>query len=108
MKKLLKNLNKKFKYFLFLFFLNPLNIFAFGGGDLAGEIADKANEQIESVTSSVASVVNTLSFTIGIVWIVIMILTMLFSMERFKEHAKILFGALAVIGIVYGLSKSLM
>jgi hypothetical protein len=83
--------------------------FAAGGGDnIAKKLSDAANTQITEVGKSVASIVNTISITFGGLWIVIMLLIAYFNIEAFKNNAKLLFGALAIIGIVYALSSSMM
>lgn len=97
---------KKFFLLLTLFLTGS---FAAGGGDnIAKKLSDAANTQITEVGKSVASIVNTISITFGGLWIVIMLLIAYFNIEAFKNNAKLLFGALAIIGIVYALSSSMM
>lgn len=94
----------------FLAVFVALQTFLFGKGttNIADKLATDINAEIENVGSSIASVVNTISATLGIIWIVIMLLMAFFAMEQIKQHAKLLVGALIVIGAVYGLSSAMM
>lgn len=78
------------------------------GNNIADKLATSVNEQINDVGTSVASIVNTISIVMGVIWIVIMLLMAFFAMEQIKQNAKLLFGALVIIGAVYGLSSAMM
>ncbi len=94
--------------FLAVFVALQTFLFAKGTTNIADKLATDINAEIENVGSSIASVVNTISATLGIIWIVIMLLMAFFAMEQIKQHAKLLVGALIVIGAVYGLSSAMM
>lgn len=94
--------------FLAVFVALQTFLFAKGNTNIADKLATDINAEIENVGSSIASVVNTISATLGIIWIVIMLLMAFFAMEQIKQHAKLLVGALIVIGAVYGLSSAMM
>lgn len=78
------------------------------GTNILKTITTSANEQITEAGSSVASMINTVSIVFGVLWIIIMLLTAFFNIEAIKNHAKFVFGALVIIGIVYGLSAAAM
>nr|WP_011117592.1 hypothetical protein [Campylobacter jejuni]AAN46944.1 unknown [Campylobacter jejuni subsp. jejuni 81-176] len=44
----------------------------------------------------------------GVIWITVMLLMTFINMEAIKNHAKLLFGAVVIIGIIYGLSSASM
>ncbi|MBZ7963318.1 hypothetical protein H2274_07110 [Campylobacter sp. W0049] len=102
MKKNLKN----FLTLILAVITTPLYLFGADGGNIASKLATSVNQQVTEVGSSVASIVNTISIVMGVIWIVIMLLMAFFNMEGIKNHAKLLFGALVIIGVVYGLSKA--
>ncbi|MBR8466532.1 hypothetical protein KDE13_09315 [Campylobacter sp. faydin G-140] len=93
-------------YFLVCF--SPIYLLGASGGNIASKIADAANTQIEEAGKSVASIVNTISIVFGVLWIVIMLIMAFFAIEQIKQHSKLIFGAIVIIGIVYGLSASMM
>lgn len=95
------------KKILALFFLGSSYIFA-KGNNIASVLADNVNEQISEAGKSIASIINTFSIVMGVLWIVVMLLTAFINIEAIKNHAKLLFGAVVLIGIIYGLSSKFM
>ncbi|ECP9244132.1 hypothetical protein ACMT82_001810 [Campylobacter jejuni] len=95
-----------FQKILTLILISPIFLFGADGGNIASKLANSVNQQVTDVGSSVSSIVNTISIVMGVIWIVIMLLMAFFNMEGIKNHAKLLFGALVIIGVVYGLSAA--
>lgn len=105
MKKILKNL-KRFYWFLTC---SPIFLFGAGGGtNILKTFTTSANEQLTESGSSLASIINTVAIVFGVLWVIIMLLVAFFNIEAIKNHAKLIFGALVIIGIVYGLSAKAM
>lgn len=95
-----------FQKILTLILISPIFLFGADGGNIASKLANSVNQQVTDVGSSLSSIVNTISIVMGVIWIVIMLLMAFFNMEGIKNHAKLLFGALVIIGVVYGLSAA--
>lgn len=95
-----------FQKILTLILVSPMFLFGADGGNIASKLANSVNQQVTDVGSSVSSIVNTIAIVMGVIWIVIMLLMAFFNMEGIKNHAKLLFGALVIIGVVYGLSAA--
>ncbi|EAC1269410.1 hypothetical protein EI236_04645 [Campylobacter coli] len=95
-----------FQKILTLILISPMFLFGADGGNIASKLANSVNQQVTDVGSSLSSIVNTIAIVMGVIWIVIMLLMALFNMEGIKNHAKLLFGALVIIGVVYGLSAA--
>ncbi len=99
------------KYFsknLTLILISPIFLFGADGGNIASKLANSVNQQITEAGSSVASIINTISIVMGVIWITVMLLMTFINMEAIKNHAKLLFGAVVIIGIIYGLSSASM
>ncbi|HEF9796577.1 TPA: hypothetical protein SB194_001727 [Campylobacter coli] len=95
-----------FQKILTLILISPMFLFSADGGNIASKLANSVNRQVTDVGSSLSSIVNTIAIVMGVIWIVIMLLMAFFNMEGIKNHAKLLFGALVIIGVVYGLSAA--
>ncbi|EOU3215403.1 hypothetical protein ACNVHP_001873 [Campylobacter coli] len=95
-----------FQKILTLILISPIFLFGADGGNIASKLANSVNQQVTDVGSSLSSIVNTIAIVMGVIWIVIMLLMAFFNMEGIKNHAKLLFGALVIIGVVYGLSAA--
>ena len=95
-----------FQKVLTLILISPMFLFGADGGNIASKLANSVNQQVTDVGSSLSSIVNTIAIVMGVIWIVIMLLMAFFNMEGIKNHAKLLFGALVIIGVVYGLSAA--
>ncbi|EAH6768945.1 hypothetical protein EI922_08095 [Campylobacter coli] len=95
-----------FQKILTLILVSPMFLFGANGGNIASKLANSVNQQVTDVGSSLSSIVNTIAIVMGVIWIVIMLLMAFFNMEGIKNHAKLLFGALVIIGVVYGLSAA--
>ncbi|EAH6968550.1 hypothetical protein CY789_08555 [Campylobacter coli] len=95
-----------FQKILTLILVSPMFLFGADGGNIASKLANSVNQQVTDVGSSLSSIVNTIAIVMGVIWIVIMLLMAFFNMEGIKNHAKLLFGALVIIGVVYGLSAA--
>lgn len=95
-----------FQKILTLILVSPMFLFGADGGNIASKLANSVNKQVTDVGSSLSSIVNTIAIVMGVIWIVIMLLMAFFNMEGIKNHAKLLFGALVIIGVVYGLSAA--
>ncbi|EAJ5298184.1 hypothetical protein P0B77_001833 [Campylobacter coli] len=95
-----------FQKILTLILISPMFLFGADGGNIASKLANSVNQQVTDVGSSLSSIVNTIAIIMGVIWIVIMLLMAFFNMEGIKNHAKLLFGALVIIGVVYGLSAA--
>ncbi|EAL2430915.1 hypothetical protein AXV84_08445 [Campylobacter coli] len=95
-----------FQKILTLILVSPMFLFGADGGNIASKLANSVNQQVTDVGSSLSSIVNTIAIVMGLIWIVIMLLMAFFNMEGIKNHAKLLFGALVIIGVVYGLSAA--
>lgn len=95
-----------FQKILTLILISPMFLFGADGGNIASKLSNSVNQQITDVGSSVASIVNTISIVMGVIWITIMLLMAFFNMEGIKNHAKLLFGALVIIGVIYGISAA--
>ncbi|EHQ1027471.1 hypothetical protein KQO38_001527 [Campylobacter coli] len=95
-----------FQKILTLILVSPMFLFGADGGNIASKLANSVNQQVTDVGSSLSSIVNTIAIVMGMIWIVIMLLMAFFNMEGIKNHAKLLFGALVIIGVVYGLSAA--
>lgn len=95
-----------FQKILTLILISPMFLFCADGGNIASKLANSVNQQVTDVGSSLSSIVNTIAIVMGVIWIVIMLLMAFFNMEGIKNHAKLLFGALVIIGVVYGLSAA--
>lgn len=102
----MRKIFRKFLTLILAVMTTPFYLFGADGGNIASKLATSVNQQVTEVGSSVASIVNTISIVMGVIWIVIMLLMAFFNMEGIKNHAKLLFGALVIIGVVYGLSKA--
>ncbi|QOQ98591.1 hypothetical protein [Helicobacter winghamensis] len=85
--------------------LSPLYLFA--NKDVWGQLEGHFTTQAEEATSSIASMISTFSATIGIIWIVIMMVIAKFQPERFKDNLKLLIGVTILLGIIYGISTAL-
>ncbi|EOI3079836.1 hypothetical protein ACMHNH_001613 [Campylobacter coli] len=97
-----------FQKILTLILISPIFLFSADGGNIASKLANSVNQQITEAGSSVASIINTISIVMGVIWITVMLLMAFINMEAIKNHAKLLFGAVVIIGIVYGLSSASM
>ncbi|EOI0354405.1 hypothetical protein ACMF3A_001762 [Campylobacter coli] len=95
-----------FQKILTLILVSPMFLFGADGGNIASKLANSVNQQVTDVGSSLSSIVNTIAIVMGVIWIVTMLLMAFFNMEGIKNHAKLLFGALVIIGVVYGLSAA--
>ncbi|MCR2101493.1 hypothetical protein [Campylobacter upsaliensis] len=96
---------KKIKKILSLIFITtPLFLFA-KGGNVLSTLEQDINTQITEAGSSVASIIQTFTMIIGILWLIVMLITAYLNMEMIKNHAKSLFGAGVLIGIIYGLAS---
>ncbi|EHJ7811261.1 hypothetical protein KDL72_001601 [Campylobacter coli] len=95
-----------FQKILTLILISPMFLFGADGGNIASKLANSVNQQVTDVGSSLSSIVNTIAIVMGVIWIVIMLLMALFNIEGIKNHAKLLFGALVIIGVVYGISDA--
>ncbi|EFQ8267027.1 hypothetical protein KJH29_001546 [Campylobacter coli] len=95
-----------FQKILTLILISPMFLFGADGGNIASKLANSVNQQVTDVGSSLSSIVNTIAIVMGVIWIVIMLLMALFNIEGIKNHAKLLFGALVIIGVVYGISSA--
>ncbi|HEF9749666.1 TPA: hypothetical protein SB281_001801 [Campylobacter coli] len=95
-----------FQKILTLILISPMFLLSADGGNIASKLANSVNQQVTDVGSSLSSIVNTIAIVMGVIWIVIMLLMAFFNMEGIKNHAKLLFGALVIIGVVYGLSAA--
>ncbi|EAH6507378.1 hypothetical protein D3T17_06155 [Campylobacter coli] len=95
-----------FQKILTLILISPMFLFGADGGNIASKLANSVNQQVTDVGSSLSGIVNTIAIVMGVIWIVIMLLMAFFNMEGIKNHAKLLFGALVIIGVVYGLSAA--
>ncbi|EHA2317885.1 hypothetical protein JKI10_001664 [Campylobacter coli] len=95
-----------FQKILTLILVSPMFLFGADGGNIASKLANSVNQQVTDVGSSLSSIVNTIAIVMGVIWIVIMLLMAFFNMEGIKNHAKLLFGALVIIGVIYGLSAA--
>lgn len=95
-----------FQKILTLILISPMFLFGADGGNIASKLANSVNQQVTDVGSSLSSIVNTIAIVMGVIWIVIMLLMAFFNMEGIKNHAKLLFGASVIIGVVYGLSAA--
>ncbi|HDV6579270.1 TPA: hypothetical protein RJS70_001580 [Campylobacter lari] len=102
----MKNLQRNLSKFLTLILFAPFYLFGADGGNIASKLSNSVNQQITEVGSSVASIINTIAIVMGVVWITIMLLMAFFNMEGIKNHAKLLFGALVLIGVIYGISAA--
>lgn len=101
----MKNFIKKLYWLLVC---SPAFLFSADGGNILKTITTSANDQITEAGTSLASIINTVSIVFGVLWIIILLLTAFFNIEALKNHAKSIFGALVIIGIVYGLSAAAM
>lgn len=109
----MKKISKTLKKFYWFLICSPAFLFsapAGGGGstNILKTITTSANDQIREAGNSVASIINTISIVFGVLWLVVMLLTAFFNIEALKNHAKWIFGALVIIGIIYGLSAKAM
>ena len=52
--------------------------------------------------------VNTFVSVIGILWLVILLIIVMFNKERMMEHIKGIIAVSVILGIVWGISKSLI
>ncbi|EAI0470654.1 hypothetical protein E0130_05475 [Campylobacter coli] len=95
-----------FQKILTLILISPMFLFGADGGNIASKLANSVNQQVTDVGSSLSGIVNTIAIVMGVIWIVIMLLMAFFNMEGIKNHAKLLFGALVIIGVVYGISAA--
>ncbi|EAJ6431587.1 hypothetical protein E5B60_04840 [Campylobacter coli] len=95
-----------FQKILTLILISPMFLFGADGGNIASKLANSVNQQVTDVGSSLSSIVNTIAIVMGVIWIVIMLLMAFFNMEGIKNHAKLLSGALIIIGVVYGISAA--
>ncbi|ARR02077.1 putative membrane protein [Campylobacter vicugnae] len=98
---------KKFSKIFSLLGVASTSLFA-NNNNISNKLATSINEQITNVGSDLASVVNTASIVMGVIWIIVMLLMAFFNMEQIKQNAKLLFGALVIIGVIYGLSSAMM
>lgn len=103
----MRKIFSKLKFLIFSFCILPLSAFA-NSGNIASKLASQAKTEIDSAGSAVASIINTIATVMGAIWIIAMLVMAFFAMEQIKQHSKMLFGAIVVIGIVYGLSKAYM
>ncbi|WP_229239233.1 hypothetical protein [Campylobacter volucris] len=104
----MKIFKRNFKNFLALILFMPFYLFGADGGNIASKLANSVNQQVTDVGTSIASIVNTISIVMGILWVTIMLLMAFFNIEGIKNHAKLLSGAIIIIGVVYGLSDAAM
>ncbi|QWU80860.1 hypothetical protein CNZW441b_b0015 (plasmid) [Campylobacter novaezeelandiae] len=102
----MKNIFQKTLTFLLFISISPILLFGANGNNIASKLATSVNEQVTDVGTSVSSIINTMSIVMGVIWIVIMLFMAFFNMEGIKNHAKLLFGALVIIGVIYGLSAA--
>lgn len=111
-KTMIKKFSKKIANLLAVVFIATsslsVNVFAADSGNIASKIAQESKGQIEAAGSAVATIINTVAIVMGAIWIIAMLLMAFFNMEALKNNAKMLFGAIVIIGIVYGLSKAYM
>ncbi|QBL11020.1 hypothetical protein [Campylobacter helveticus] len=90
-------------FFTYLFILAPLYLFAKGNNPLSA-LGQDFNTQVTDIGSSVGSMIQTFAMVIGILWFIIMLIIAFLNMEMIKSHAKSLFGAGILIGLIYGLA----
>ena len=92
-----------------LFNVLPFHLFGAGGQNVLKTLESKANEQIKEAGSSAASVINTVITVFGIIWVVVLFLTIMFvNIEALKNNIKLLLGIAIILGIAYGLSAAAM
>lgn len=88
----------------FLFIATPLALFA-KGGNVLSTLEQDVNTQITEAGASIASMIQTFTMVVGILWFIVMCIIAFLNMEMIKNHAKSLFGAGILIGIIYGLAS---
>lgn len=98
---------KKLKEICFLLcVVLPLNLLA-KGGNILSNLETNFNTQVTEASASIASMAQTYIITIGVIWIVVLLLMQKFNPEMFKNNIKGLFGVLVILGIAYGLCETL-
>ncbi len=91
------------KLFSFLLVFLPLYLFA-KGGNVLSSLEQDVNTQITEAGSSIASMIQTFTMVVGVLWFIVMCIIAYLNMEMIKQHAKSLFGAGILIGVIYGLA----
>lgn len=102
---MLKSFLQKFSFLLFV----SLPMALFGANDSAlGKFKGEFETQVTNTASDIASMVNTFVSVIGILWLVILLIIVMFNKERMMEHIKGIIAVSVILGIVWGISKSLI
>lgn len=101
-------MSKFLKKLWFLFCFSPILLFGTSKGNVASKVADVVNTQIEEAGKSFASIVNNVSLVVSLLWIVVALSMTFFAKEQLKQNAKLIFGAIVIIGAVYVISASIM
>ncbi|TLD85195.1 hypothetical protein LS70_001205 [Helicobacter sp. MIT 11-5569] len=91
-----------------LFLVNmPLALFAANDSAL-GKFKGQFETEVTNTASDIASMVNIFVSVIGILWLVILFIIVMFNKERMMEHIKGIIAVSVILGIVWGISKSLI
>lgn len=93
------------KAFYFFSVLIPLVLLAATNNNILSSLEQDVNTQITQAGSSIASMIQTFTMVIGILWFIVMCIIAYLNMEMIKNHAKSLFGAGILIGVIYGLAS---
>lgn len=98
MKLLQKAKNKLIFCFFFLF-----NSLCFGANPLS-EFKSNVDKELNETMKTIMGMANTVTLTIGICWLVILILFAKGNPERFKENIKGITIVSVIIGVAYGIT----
>ena len=101
---MLKNFYSKIVAFFFVTI--PLSLFA--DDSVLGKFKGEFESQITNTTSDIASMVNTFITAVGILWLIILFIITMFNKERMMEHIKGIIAVSIIMGVVWGISKSLI
>ncbi|TLE15946.1 hypothetical protein LS72_005145 [Helicobacter apodemus] len=102
---MLKGFSQKIWFIWFV--VLPMMMFAANDSAL-GKFKGEFETQVENTASDVASMVNTFVSVIGVLWLVILLIIVMFNKERMMEHIKGIIAVSVILGIVWGISKSLI
>ena len=96
-------MKKMKRFFAFLFVFAPLFLYA-KGNNVLSQLEGDVNSQITEAGASIASMIQTFTMVVGVLWFIVMCIIAYLNMEMIKTHAKSLFGAGILIGVIYGLA----
>ncbi|TLD85569.1 hypothetical protein [Helicobacter sp. MIT 05-5294] len=92
-----------------ILFLVNMPLALLGANDSAlGKFKGHFETEVTNTASDLASMINTFVSVVGILWLVILFIFAMFQKDRMMEHIKGIIAVSVILGIIWGISKSLI